>query len=139
MAAHFSNVRSRIAGFFSLPREIRDQIYLEILQPDICWDAETGRCRCGELECSSKHHPLKDLRGCDRIFRLCRQVKNECQPIIDKIPQDLQFRAKKLANGSWAGRLHRDLTTLQGTAGPPVPMRDIEGARALKVGIWFKV
>ncbi|KAL9624829.1 MAG: hypothetical protein Q9160_000875 [Pyrenula sp. 1 TL-2023] len=121
-------------GFFDLPPEVRELIYLEVLQPHISWDTDTGCCRCGKSTCIRRHPPLEGLQGCHKLLCLNRHVKNECQPILDMIPQDLLFRRRYSEKGWDIGILRKNGDSpLFGLSKPYILIGDVRGVRSLKV------
>lgn len=64
-------------GFFMLPREIRDKIYIEVLRPDC------------SLNCSKTHTHIEHARKCTRLLQLSPRIY--CEAIEMLHPDELNF------------------------------------------------
>lgn len=126
-------------SFFDLPLEVRELVYLKVLQPQISWDAETGCCRCGESTCMDRHAPLEDLRGCHKLLCLNHQIWSECQPIMNTIPQELEFRRVDLDNGWCIGVRHSNSSLTGGIRRPHIPLSNCMEVQTLRVEMVIEV
>lgn len=77
-----------------LPAEVRVEIYKQVLQPKR-WSHEQVRNGTSHdrLLLPGGMNPVTyGVQGCTNILLLCRQIFNECQPIMRQIPQRLRPR-----------------------------------------------